>query len=99
MRAADKQQTTVTERAAHHPTSVLGEKAHKCMEDLGLTGHWNPTDKKYKDAQKMLRARKFRKAIDHLEDLVVRRLFELQKFHVKGTSKSVTVEVTNLTLL
>jgi len=86
-RSNAQRQIEPTERAIHSTSFELGEKAQKYMEMLGLGRHWEPTDQACIDARKMQRERKYRKAIDHLEQLIVRRLFELQKFHVKGTSK------------
>lgn len=52
---------------------------------LGLYHRWTPTSPEYLRTKEYIRIRKWRLALDHLERLVVQRLFELQKGHVEGT--------------
>jgi hypothetical protein len=66
----------------------LHEVADFWLTKLGLSDHWHPNDDAYIAAQKKLREKAYWDAINELESQVVRRLFELQKCHVKRTSKA-----------
>lgn len=76
-----------TERRLAQRSNYLHEKADAFLELLDLPRHWQPDDPECIAARKMYSERRLMQAIDKLEALVVRRLFELQKCHVSGTSK------------
>lgn len=78
---------TNTEKRRAQRSNYLHEKADSYLSLLDLPGHPLPTDPAYIAAHENYKERKLRAAIDKLEALVVRRLFELQKCHVVGTSK------------
>lgn len=78
---------TNTEKRLAQRSNYLHEKADSFLELLDLPGHPPVTDPEYINARKKYDERKLRVAIDKLEALVVRRLFELQKCHVTATSE------------
>lgn len=78
---------THTEKRRAQRSNYLHEKADSFLAYLDLPGHPPDTDPEYIAARKKYEERKLRVAIDKLEALVVRRLFELQKCHVVGTSE------------
>ena len=51
---------------------------------LGIERRWEQTDREYQEALKYTRERKYNRALDHVHDLVIRRLFELQRMNVSG---------------
>ncbi|KAI0043338.1 hypothetical protein FA95DRAFT_1584139 [Auriscalpium vulgare] len=56
---------------------------------LGLTGErWNEDSEEYRAVKAQTIERKYRKALDELERLVVQRLFELTKLNMAGTGAS-----------
>lgn len=57
---------------------------------LGVTRRWTPDDIEWKDAGRLVANRKFQRALDSLEGLVVARIFELSKMNRAGTGKSQT---------
>jgi hypothetical protein len=67
------------------------EKDLKVVQELemklGVTRRWVPEDQEWKDAGRLVANRKFQRALDHLESLVVARIFELSKMNQAGTGK------------
>lgn len=60
------------------------EQLTRYEEEHGIDTRWLPDSTAYKEAQKLLVERAYRRAIDHLERLVVQRLFELTKLGMNG---------------
>jgi hypothetical protein len=55
-------------------------------DQLGLRGaRWNEASEEYRISKHKLAERKYRRALDELERLVVQRLFELSKLNISGT--------------
>lgn len=55
------------------------------MEDeFGIGVRWLPNSDEFKEAQVLIRERRYRRALDNLERLVVQRLFELSKLGMSG---------------
>jgi len=50
---------------------------------------WTPESPAYKEAEKLLVERNYRRAVDNLEWLVVQRLFELTKLGMNGVGECV----------
>ncbi|KAJ6450440.1 hypothetical protein C8R47DRAFT_1230255 [Mycena vitilis] len=59
---------------------VLFEEEHDILE------RWAPESKEYQDALILMTERKYRRALDKLESLVVKRLFELTKLGMSGVA-------------
>lgn len=78
---------TNTEKRKAQRSNYLHEKADSYLDLLELPGHPTEHDPDFITARKKYAERTVRVAVDKLEALVVRRLFELQKCHVVGTSK------------
>lgn len=55
---------------------------------MGIETRWQPTDPQYVDTIKYMALRKYHRALDHLQKLVIQRLFELNKLNISGTGKS-----------
>lgn len=53
-------------------------------EDHDIPLRWAPTSQEYVDALTIVHERKYRRAIDDLERLVVQRLFEMTKLGMNG---------------
>lgn len=71
---------------------VAREKVERLLQDvarveasLGITQRWVPGDPLYTAAWKYLAERNFHRAIDRVHELVIKRLFELQKLNIAGT--------------
>ena len=54
-------------------------------DQLGLRGvRWSEASEEYRTTKHKLAKRKYRRALDELERLIVQRLFELSKLNVSG---------------
>ncbi|PPR04386.1 hypothetical protein CVT24_013215 [Panaeolus cyanescens] len=51
---------------------------------LGIANRWNPSMQEYTDTVKYISERKYHRALDKLQKLVVQRLFELHRLHMNG---------------
>ncbi|KAI5991914.1 hypothetical protein EDD15DRAFT_2388404 [Pisolithus albus] len=65
------------------------EKDLKAVQDLegrlGITRHWVPEDEEWQAAARLVANRKYQRALDNIERLVVSRIFELSKMNQSGT--------------
>ena len=67
-------------------TLLTLQKAVEDLENkLGIYERWEPKHPDWISTQKIIEMRKYYQAVDHLEGLVVARLFELAKAHQSGT--------------
>jgi hypothetical protein len=57
-------------------------------EEHNIETRWAPTSQEYRDALTVVTERKYRRAIDDLERLVVQRLFEMTKLGMSGVGMS-----------
>lgn len=55
---------------------------------LDIKERWTVGTKEWKDAAELVATRRYRQAINKLEELVVKRLFELTKMNMSGTGDS-----------
>lgn len=60
------------------------EEVLRYEEEHDIITRWAPTSQEYLDALVVVRERKYRRAIDNLERLVVQRLFEMTKLGQSG---------------
>ena len=72
---------------------ALQEKVDRCRDrcealelELGID-RWTRDDSDYIEANRYTAERKVRLTLDKVERLVVQRLMEIQKCHIRGTSK------------
>jgi len=56
-------------------------------EHLGISRRWVPEDEEWQAAARLVANRKYQRALDNLERLVVSRIFELSKMNQSGTGK------------
>lgn len=67
----------------------LRAKAMDVVQDLelrmGIETRWVPGDERWDAAAVMVERRRYQRALDNLEGLVVARMFELAKCHMSGT--------------
>lgn len=54
---------------------------------MGVESRWTPATQQYIDAVKYLKERKYRRALDKLQGLVIQRLFELHKLNLSRTGE------------
>ncbi|KAG1724721.1 hypothetical protein EDB19DRAFT_1644392 [Suillus lakei] len=52
---------------------------------MGITERWHPQDIKYQEGLAYLTNRRFIQAVEHLQGLIIQRLFELAKANIAGT--------------
>ena len=80
--------TRQTEMARRHALENY-EKDLRLVQDLenklGISRRWVPRDPEWEDAERLVSNRKYQHAVDHLEGLVVARIFELGKMNRAGT--------------
>ncbi|KAJ3551111.1 hypothetical protein NM688_g4924 [Phlebia brevispora] len=60
-------------------------RACQMEEQMGIERRWTPDDAAYKEMLDYAADREYTRALDHLQKLVVQRLFELQKLQMSGT--------------
>ncbi|KAG2753193.1 hypothetical protein P692DRAFT_201706191, partial [Suillus brevipes Sb2] len=74
------------ERHAAHRKLVLEMNVVDDIERrMGITERWHPQDVKYQEGLAYLTNRRFIQAVEHLQGLVIQRLFELAKANIAGT--------------
>lgn len=85
---ADTSQTHQNERRwvqALDKLLTLQKAINDLKAKLGIEERWTPESNAWKEATTMLHTHKYWRAINHLEGLVVARLFELTKAHQSMT--------------
>lgn len=65
---------------------------------LGVVRRWEPTDPEYRETLKYIRDRKYHRALDKVHQLVVQRLFELQRMNISGLGMSPLTSCVSRTL-
>ena len=74
-------------RLAHERYETARSDVVQMELRLGITRRWDSTDREYLEALKYTRERKYHRALDKVHELVVHRLFELQRMNVSGLGK------------
>lgn len=74
---------TATRVARKRQDEVLSEVVSLEVQ-MGIDRRWSPADTSYMDTVKYISLRKFHRALDHLQKLVIQRLFELHKLNLAG---------------
>ena len=64
---------------------VANESTLQLEEELIIESRWTIDSPQYQEATAMMTERKYRRALDLLELLVVQRLFQLTKLGMSGT--------------
>lgn len=84
-----RRQVKPTFKKAESKVQDLTEAVNEYEAELDIHGHrWAPGMPEYEKVVQYSRRRKYHLALDHLERLLVQRLFELQKGHLEGTGMS-----------
>lgn len=86
--ASDAATTRRLETTRRHALENF-EKDLQVVQDLesklGVTQRWIPSTPEWEDAGRLVAMRKYQRALDALEGLVVARIFELTKLNCSGT--------------
>ncbi|KAG1849095.1 hypothetical protein C8R48DRAFT_778679 [Suillus tomentosus] len=82
-------------RAAHNKLALEMNAVLDLERQLDLMKRWTPHDPKYQEALKYLNNRRFIHVVQHLEGLVVQRLFELAKANLAGTGYKMRQQISN----
>lgn len=69
--------------------AIINDELIEMEEEMGIEHRWLPGSAEYREGAKVLVERRYRRAIDTLERLIVQRLFELSKLGMSGLGKSV----------
>jgi hypothetical protein len=64
---------------------------HDLKDRLDITARWIPGDEKWEAVATMVRRRRYQRALDHLQGLIISRMFELAKCNMSGTGKFCSV--------
>ncbi|KAJ7876438.1 hypothetical protein B0H13DRAFT_2236010 [Mycena leptocephala] len=75
---ADRKHTRENYDKAVHSVQEMEEK-------MGIEDRWTRESQEYKEAAELVATRRYRGAVNKLEELVVKRLFELTKMNMSGT--------------
>ena len=79
---------TTQSRTTHQRWLAKNEEVLRYEEMHNIEVRWAPTMQEYEDGLVLVRERKYRRAIDDLERLVVQRLFEMTKLGMNGVGRS-----------
>ncbi|KAH7904631.1 hypothetical protein BJ138DRAFT_1138490 [Hygrophoropsis aurantiaca] len=81
--------TTTKREAARRHAIERYDNSVKVVQDLenrlGVSRRWTPNDPEWQNAGRLVANRKYQRALDTLEALIVSRLFELSKMNRAGT--------------
>jgi hypothetical protein len=86
--AADASQTRKLETDRRHlceRRENLSREVHEMEVSMGIQRRWEATDDEYIEMTKYIATRKYHRALDELQRLVVQRLFELHKLNLAQT--------------
>ncbi|KAJ7906661.1 hypothetical protein B0H13DRAFT_1465555, partial [Mycena leptocephala] len=70
-------------RAPNYDKAV--HSVQEIEEKMGIEDRWTRESQEYKEAAELVATRRYRGAVNKLEELVVKRLFELTKMNMSGT--------------
>ena len=79
---------TTQSRTTHQRWLAKNKEVLRYEEMHNIEVRWAPTMQEYEDGLVLVRERKYRRAIDDLERLVVQRLFEMTKLGMNGVGRS-----------
>jgi len=84
------------ETAWHHTQETYDKDLVAVQElelKLEIPSHWKPGDVEWQNAGRLVAQRKYQRALDNLESLVVARIFELGKMNRAGTGEFLVTTV------
>ncbi|KAJ7691944.1 hypothetical protein B0H17DRAFT_871604, partial [Mycena rosella] len=82
-------------RSTHERLLLVEEEVCEYEEEHHITERWIPGSKNYEDALILLSERSYKLALDRLESLVVKRLFELTKLGMSGVGYKLREKISN----
>ncbi|PPQ84634.1 hypothetical protein CVT24_007189, partial [Panaeolus cyanescens] len=71
-------------KAARDKVNHITQELVEMEAALGIEKRWDPTMPQYIETLQYMSRRKYQKALDHLQKLVVQRLFELHRLNISG---------------
>lgn len=92
----DSSRTATLETARLHGIEsiiTLQEAAESLEKKLGIAVRWTEASEGWKEATRDEATRSYFRALEHLENLAVQRMFELTKLNQAGTGKSTSIAV------
>jgi hypothetical protein len=81
-------------RCAAERRDILQREVVAMEIRLGIICRWEPSSPEYQRTLSFMSTRKYQKALDHLQRLVVQRLFELHRLNVAQTGMLISREST-----
>ncbi|KAJ7796630.1 hypothetical protein B0H13DRAFT_2245375 [Mycena leptocephala] len=72
-------------RHARENYDKAANSVQEMEEKMGIEDRWTRASQEYKEAAELVATRRYRGAVNKLEELVVKRLFELTKMNMSGT--------------
>lgn len=85
----------IKRRAAQKRVDKFDARALHLEEKMGLKNRWRKEDRERKDANASVVTREYKLAVNHLEALVVSRIFELTKMNMSQTGESASLPLAN----
>ncbi|KAG2108835.1 hypothetical protein BD769DRAFT_1630507 [Suillus cothurnatus] len=82
-------------QAAHNKLLLAMNVVSDLEQQLSIETRWSVNDAEYKQASAYLTNRRFIRAVEQLEGLVVQRLFELAKANLAGTGYKMRQQISN----
>jgi hypothetical protein len=74
----------------HQRWLAINEEVCRIEELIGIEHRWTPESLEYRQALTLVQERKYRRALDNLERLIVQRLFELTKLGMSGVGMPIS---------
>ncbi|KAF9037083.1 hypothetical protein BJ165DRAFT_1353764, partial [Panaeolus papilionaceus] len=96
--ASVKDATQRKETARRHAQEITRKDLLRVQElerKLEIKVRWKQRDPEWKAAEKLVKQRKYQRALDSLEGLVVSRMFELSKMNMSGTGYKLRKHIGN----
>ena len=78
-------------RTSHSRHLRVEQEVTLFEEEHDINKRWTADSKEYRDALVLISERKYRRALDKLESLVVKRLFEFTKLGMSGVGTSLYI--------
>ena len=73
------------QRMMHEKHQTILRQVQMLELAMGIQRRWQPADPQYIETARHIAERKYRRALDELQRLVVQRLFELNTMNIAGT--------------
>ncbi|KZT06567.1 uncharacterized protein LAESUDRAFT_759387 [Laetiporus sulphureus 93-53] len=84
----ERQRHHVSERRMQVLRDVIDMEVRMCIVD-----HWQPTSQEYRKTMEYIRHRKYHRAVDNLQRLVIQQLFELHNMNLAQTAYRIRTHI------